>query len=769
MCKKKGENMKKLKLILTFGFVLLASLMLIACTNPETEIDEAAVVAKAKGMLTVPSNASENFTLPTSVVVDEEHTVTVSWTSNNAAIAINGGNATVTRPDAGLSDVTVTLTATLTFGDAQGTKNFDVVVPVTPIDYQAVVNAASNSFEFTRETAIANFPLTVTFVFTHSNQNHNITVSWESDDDAIVINGSNATVNRPGALEEEVDVTLTATFSVGGKTAQKTYTVTVLPLEPEAPKVKGLIYHWMPGAIGADVTAEVELNGAPMESFVVYFGEDELEADIDYELVDGVFTLFGTTLDVIVDGLGDLTITFESDFGSTDFDFKVVNNPVGTSIPTKTVTGYNVSTVPSYTPTAPIAGAPDLLITEVGGDSGLYNFIEIFNNTDAPYNLKGHRVVYGDLTKQGTVKAELFQEPLGMAGGIYIYQDYIIPALGKAYLWIVTGNPWTVEATASDPNQGRQIIEAVDAANYVFGPNEENLSLAKFRNRWQLAESALVFPIRPQYMLHNNTSAYNAEYGLGQPVAKGAASTWTDINTSTANRGIQIQKIDQETYFEVADFADTTGPVGSVYFRYEWFVTNKEEVVYVNGVIDRSKIEAYGTPGSANYRESINGLGIRKLYYNADKEFLGYASTITKQIDVYNANNANYLAMYEATVTPIVTALVYPDLVLAEDGETVVAAKWGPYLTMEYTLPAEGSILMRFIPRTAEPGYTAFYDADALKTVKLAGIANPVPALFPTVEVVVPVSPLYPTDYLSSGWNTIGRLAEWNFVPQPAS
>lgn len=757
--------MKKMKLFMTFGFILLAGFILSAC-KPTVEIDKEAVVAEAKELLTLPTSATENFSLTTEILVDEEHVVSITWTSNHAAIAVSGANATVTRPAAGLSAASVTLTATLTFGEATTTKVFTVSVAAIDTNFQAVVDASKDQLDLDVETVTANFTLPVSFTFNHSNANHTIAVSWVSDDVAIAISGANATVTRPAPLEEDVVVVLTATLSISGKTTTKSFEVVVKANEAVAPTVEGLIYHWMPGAIGADVTATVDLNGASSESFKVLVGEDELVADIDFELVAGQFKIFGTTLDVIVDGLGNLTVTFESAYGSTDFDFVVVNNPKDTSIPTTTVTGYNVSNVPSYTPTAPIANAPALLITEIGGDSAAYNFIEVFNNTNAPYNLKGHRIVLADLTKQGTITPNLFQEPLGMSGGAYIYQDYIIPALGKAYIWIVAAYPWAVESAASVVQEGRQIVEDTDVSSWVFGPNEMNLSIAKFQARWELDSNALVFPVRPQYMIHNNTSAYNVADGLGQPVAKAAASRWADINTSTANRGIQIQKVDQETYFPVGD--DATGPAGSAFYRYEWVVTNKEEDVYVNGVIDRTKIQAYGTPGSANYRESINGLGIRKVYFDANHVQLGYGTTATKAIDAYNTNNANYLALYTQAVTPIVTALVYPNLIAGETEGSLVASKWGQYLSLEYTLPVQDSILMRFIPRVANPQYATFYaaDAQALLTLKLAGVGLPVASLFATAEVVVPVSSLYPTNYLSAGWNTIGRFAEYNFVPQ---
>ena len=55
--------------------------------------------------------------------------VTISWTSDNDAIAIHTPDAIVTRGEA---DVTVKLTATLTYESASLTKVFDVIVPALP-------------------------------------------------------------------------------------------------------------------------------------------------------------------------------------------------------------------------------------------------------------------------------------------------------------------------------------------------------------------------------------------------------------------------------------------------------------------------------------------------------------------------------------------------------------------------------------------------------------------------------------------------------------
>lgn len=84
------------------------------------EKTDAEKVADAKEALALSANVTDNFSLP---LVSGD--VTIAWTSNNAAIAIEGANATVTR---GAADVEVILTATLTLNQVEDTKDITVVV-----------------------------------------------------------------------------------------------------------------------------------------------------------------------------------------------------------------------------------------------------------------------------------------------------------------------------------------------------------------------------------------------------------------------------------------------------------------------------------------------------------------------------------------------------------------------------------------------------------------------------------------------------------------
>ena len=125
-----------MKKILSFIFMLLVMLgltTLTACENPfgpteepgpSENNDQTIVDEVANSFSFTTTEVSADFTLKTSAAGG----VVITWTSNNAAIAINGQNATVTRPAFADGDVTVTLTATFSKGTATATKTYEVKV-----------------------------------------------------------------------------------------------------------------------------------------------------------------------------------------------------------------------------------------------------------------------------------------------------------------------------------------------------------------------------------------------------------------------------------------------------------------------------------------------------------------------------------------------------------------------------------------------------------------------------------------------------------------
>lgn len=519
-------------------------------------------------------------------------------------------------------------------------------------------------------------------------------------------------------------------------------------LEPVdlSPIVTGKVYHWVPNAIEANVTATLDLNTADVATLTIVMNEVELEEFIDYELIDDELKIFGTFLEEAGLGLGDHTVTVSTEFGSAEFTIGIVKNAsLGSSIPKEIIKGLDMSQIASYVPTEVIEGAPDLMITEVSVDMGVYSYIEVFNNTNEPYNLKNHRIVFSDLNKQTLLTTKgLFEQPLGMGSGMYIYQDYVIPALSSAVIWLVGSFPWKqAEGTMYNGAAGRVLVEEANLQANIFGDKPENLSIEKFRSVYNLSESIEVFPIRTQACLVNATSLGNDE-GLGAAPIKGTTSFFVGVNSSTINRGFQIQKFDLDKQFPVTEVE------GVAYYKYDVGVLNREEDLYVDGVLDYEKMVIFGG------RESVNAFYARVVYYNDNDEIVGYANK-ANGIDTYSANNKVYLKMYNEIVTPLSTALIYANYV---DG---AATKWGPLHSLEYTIPEAGMTLMRYIPLV---GMTEIYEEklEDEHPIKLMGLAPEVDEISFSTDIEVPISNAYPKDYLAVGYNTIGRLISFNFV-----
>lgn len=537
-----------------------------------------------------------------------------------------------------------------------------------------------------------------------------------------------------------------------------------------SPVITEKIVHWVPGAVNASVTVSVDAKGASVSESDLQVKLDDVDLVMysDYELENGEFALYGDTLTRLASQLGEYSVSITTALGSASFKFHVIDNPTadGSTIPTKTIQGINMDAVASYVPSSKIEGAPDLLITEVRANTTMYTYIEVFNNTEAEYNLKGHRIVYGDVSSAKTRNdiQGLMKEPLGMAGAAYIYNDCKIPALSSAIIWLVTSYPWVIKSDKTIVENCTHVLTESDTAkDGLFDWEGGNLSVSNFIKAYGMDEDRLIFPVRCNNMLFNNTSQYVVSDGLGAPVAKSGSNLLNSINPGTNNRMIQIQKIDQDTHFTTdleAELSSGIAPVGATYFRYEMDVVNKEEDLYANGQLDTTKVKVYGK------RQCVNGLYFRKAYYNNNDELLGYAQDGNATMDLYNASafDKDYQkAAYEEAVTPIVNALLFLDID-SEDG------KWGNLISLEYTIPQAGSICMRFIPR--RDAELSIYE-DWFKQIaddksehiafKLTLIAPCVAECLADKELVVPVSADYPTTYLSSGLNTVNKVCWFNF------
>lgn len=527
------------------------------------------------------------------------------------------------------------------------------------------------------------------------------------------------------------------------------------------PRIVGKIVHWMPGAIddSCSITAELDLKGAETVKFYLNDNTTELNDLVDYEINGTEIKFYPSILDGLA--LGEHAIHMKTEKGDCDLAIHIVESPVGTTIPTKTVKGVNMSGVEAYMPTAVIPDAPKLLITEIQLDSRPYDYIEVFNNTNEPYNLKNHRIVYADLANNPLITDGLLAWAHNGTGGVLIYQDYIIPALTSAIIWVISETTFGVDTKTR--------VLSVLEDSFLIGPKPNQLSIAKFKERYQIPEEGLVFPTRTQFAHFNNTASYDPNTGLGIAVSRVSSKTgnpelnWAS-NSKTDNRGVQIQYVDTELKIPV-ETPTASMPADTAYYKYEVGVKNPEETIIVDGVLDSSKIEKYGG------RESVNAVYYNPVYYDASDNRLGYALDGKGQIDGYNnkPTDVPFTNFAKAVLKPVATAIFYPRLVEETPG-TVVFDRWYKPQSAEYMLPKKDGIahLFRFIPRQTDLTYDQVYATnDPLRDLKLSGIAPStiaVPEVLETQDVIVPVNPQYPTNYLAEQVITAGRTCGFNFL-----
>ncbi|WP_426451764.1 immunoglobulin-like domain-containing protein [Paenibacillus sp. S-38] len=196
----------------------------------EQALSDAQAVAEAKMALAVgyapledQNTVKSALTLPTSGAQG----TTVSWSSDTPAVVTNSG--AVTRPAYSTGDVTATLTATLTRGNASDTQVFPVkVLRLEQTDEEAVEEAkeALSVGYLPGDTAGA-VTQNVTLPLSGIN---GTAISWGTSDAGVITN--TGVVSRPANGTGNQTVTLTATISRGAATRTQPFQLTVLEPAP---------------------------------------------------------------------------------------------------------------------------------------------------------------------------------------------------------------------------------------------------------------------------------------------------------------------------------------------------------------------------------------------------------------------------------------------------------------------------------------------------------------------------------------------------------
>jgi hypothetical protein len=191
------------------------------------EWTEQEIVAEDKEELEIEFQGSDDedaVTLPLEELpLEGENGSTITWASSHPAI-LSADGQTLNRPAYGSGDVTVTLTATLTYGSASDTKEFEVVVKQLMTDAQKVAadrEALAIGYAAGNSAAVVTAPLTLPATGANGSS-----ITWTSSIPS-VISSDGKTVVRPAAGAGDISVVLIAQITSGAAIEVKTFTVTV--------------------------------------------------------------------------------------------------------------------------------------------------------------------------------------------------------------------------------------------------------------------------------------------------------------------------------------------------------------------------------------------------------------------------------------------------------------------------------------------------------------------------------------------------------------
>ena len=161
-------------------------------TNPMLKITTAAKTAAAKDIeeLEVPSEVKADFTLPTTGTRGS----TITWKSDNAAIAIDGGNATVTRPACSEGNAVVNLKATAVSGDDSATADFTVTVLKSQVVDEETISVEPSLDTFVAKNYPGNLYNETGYLYLNGSGRQNF-IQFKADNNAYFTDGTYATLN----------------------------------------------------------------------------------------------------------------------------------------------------------------------------------------------------------------------------------------------------------------------------------------------------------------------------------------------------------------------------------------------------------------------------------------------------------------------------------------------------------------------------------------------------------------------------------------------
>ena len=280
----------------------------------KAQMTDAEAVAAAKAALEIgyaTGDADTSVTQNLSLPVSGADSCTVSWTSSDPAIAVDG---MVTRPVTG--NLPVTLTATIASHTVSDTKVFIVTVRAQMTDAEAVAAAVEAlQIEYAEGDSAVSVAQNVTLPQTGAS---GATIGWASSDAALI--STEGVVQRPSIGNVQVTLTATVTLHETSGTAQFTLTVVGQMSDQDAVAAakEALQIGYAEGESAGNVTQNVTLPETGLDACTVSWQSNASEVISD--------------LGVVTQPSGDpvvvtLTATITSHSYSDTRDFVLTVNP----------------------------------------------------------------------------------------------------------------------------------------------------------------------------------------------------------------------------------------------------------------------------------------------------------------------------------------------------------------------------------------------------------------------------------------------------------
>ena len=617
----------------------------------------------------------DNLTLPTKGAAGSD----ISWASTDESVIAADG--TVTRPEAGKGDAVVTLTATITAGDATDTKSFEVTVK-QQLTAEEIVNGDAEDLKLTGLAAV-NANLTLP-----TSGERGSTITWTSSNPDII--AADGTVTRP--VGDPAEVVLTATVSYGDTSVEKEFTATVVPVYEKTDIVKvaavevetqtGMLPS-LPGYV--EVTYENDTTGKekvvwPTDLTVDQFSTAGDTVEVTGQIVDYDVTVTATV--TVTDVISEAPASVSTEFNLSDISLDG----------TDTIFGQNMARDLEY-------------LKVMDADRMLYNFRDAFGqDTKGADPLTGWEEPTGLLRGHSTghFLSALAQAYASTGESAYKDKmDYMVSELHKLQQ-LSKGNPEDFETKCSPTNAAQNL--------WSTDPNTwgEGFLSAYSPDQFALLEQYTPYNTiwAPYYTLHKITAGMIDCYQYGGneealEVAKGIG-TWIYRRLSGCTDEEQREKM-WAMYIageyggmneSLARLYEITGEekfmeAAKMFDHKSWFadlaanidvVQNKHANQHIPRIV--GAIHEYAATGDVSYYNtaynfwnivtqryaySIGGVGTGEMFkdpYEQGNNILGNTGRgencetcaaynmlkLTKDLYNYDPDNAEYMDYYERTL-----------------------------------------------------------------------------------------------------------------------